>query len=146
MPKEVVLYRNTSLTCYEDSMAGTCILNIRYVPVLQTEDVWDELLNFIDQYLEARISQDKKIAITLNTLNAHADNYMNYQCIIERIQKYAEHHSSRFVCIVFLCVQMSVRIMVNSIASVYSSSNIPFKVFNNVEDGEGYLYEQILNQ
>jgi hypothetical protein len=146
MPKEIVLYRNVSVTCYEDSMAGTCILNVRYVPKLQTEDMWNELLTFIEQYLEARISQDKRIAITLNTLNAHTDNYMNYQCIIERIQKYAEQHSSCFACVVFLCVQMSVRVMVNSIAAVYSGANIPFKVFNNVEDGEGYLYEQILSQ
>ena len=146
MTKEILLYRNVSVTCSEDSMAGTCILNIRYVPKVQTEDMWDELFTFMEQYIEARVAQNKRIAITLSTLNAHADNYMNYQGIIERIQKYAEHHSSSFVCIVFLCVQASVRLMINSIAAVYSGVDIPFKVFNNVEDGEAYLYEQILNQ
>lgn len=146
MTKEIILYRNICLTCSEDFMAGTCILNIRYIPKVQTKDMWDELFKFIDQYIEARVYQNKKIAITLSTLNAHANNYMNYQSIIEHIQKYVENHSSSFVCIVFLCIHASVRVIINSIATVYSSTNIPFKVFNNKEDGESYLYEQILNQ
>ena len=146
MTKKIILYRNVSVTCYEDSMAGTCILNIRYIPKVQTKDMWDELFIFIEQYIESRASQNKTIAITLNTLNSHPDNYMNYQGIIENIQKYIEHHSSCIVCIVFLCIYASVRLMINSIAAVYSGMDIPFKVFNNIEHGEAYLYEQILNQ
>ena len=145
MSKEVILYRNVSVICSEDSMAGTSILNIRYVPKIQTKELYNEFFVFFGQYLDARISQNKKIAIVINILNAHEDNYTNFRNIIERIHKYIKNSNS-VVCAVFLCYSTSIRLMINSIASIYSSSNIPFRVFNNEEDGETYLYEQILNQ
>ena len=146
MPKQVI-YKNSALECIEDTMSNTYILKIQYQPVLQTQSMFKELMSFLRQYITIRTSKNKRVSLYFNTMNAHANNYMNIKEITDMINDFVStSNSDLFACIIFLCVNVSVRITVNSIANLYNNLDIPLKVFNSEEDADGFLYEQILNQ
>ena len=102
MPKQVI-YKNRALECIEDTMSDTYILKIQYQPVLQTQSMFKELMSFLKQYITIRTSKNKRVSLYFNTMNAHADNYMNIKEITDMINDFVStSNSDLFACIIFL--------------------------------------------